>query len=130
VEKDSAGVEGTGMTLVQKQSIFAQRIARLMLWIHEQPGYACTVGEFHRPQFVAEIYQKQGKGSLHSNHIIRLAADLMIFLNGAYLTKSEDYKFAGNYWKSMSTDDAECCWGGDFDNADGNHYSILHEGRK
>jgi hypothetical protein len=118
------------MTLGQKQAIFAQLIAKLILWINEQEGYSCTFGEAHRPQWVAEVYQKQGKGSIHSNHIIRLAVDLMLFKSGVYLTLTEDYKFVGDYWKTLSIDGVECCWGGDFTNADGNHFSAEHAGFK
>jgi hypothetical protein len=115
------------MNLVAKQSLFAQNISVLILWIHKQEGYICTLGEFHRPQWVAEIYQKTGQGSIHSNHIIRLAADLMIFLGGVYLKNSIDYRFAGEYWKSLHPYNR---WGGDFEKPDGNHFSMEHEGMK
>ena len=115
------------MTLIQKQSIFAQNIAHLILWIHKQEGYFCTLGEAHRPLWVAEQYQRNGTGSINSNHIIRLAMDLMIFLGGVYLKQTEDYAFAGEYWKSLHPYNR---WGGDFDKPDGNHFSMEYEGRK
>lgn len=114
------------MTLAYKQNIFAQNIALLILWICKQEGYWCTLGEAYRPQFVAEIYHRQGKGSLNSNHIIRLAIDLNIFLGSVYLTKTEHYTFAGEYWKSLHPDNR---WGGDW-KIDGNHFSMEHEGKK
>lgn len=115
------------MTLVQKQSVFAQNISLLILWIHKQDGYCCTLGEAHRPQWVAEVYHRSGQGSLRSNHIIRLAVDLMLFLGGVYLKSTEEYAFAGEYWKTLHPDNR---WGGDFENKDGNHFSMEHEGRK
>jgi len=54
-----------------------------------------------------------------------LAVDLELFKDGAYLTKTEDHKALGEYWKTLHE---LCRWGGDFD--DGNHYSLTHGGMK
>ena len=76
---------------------------------------------------MAEIYAKQGKGVRDSMHLISLAIDLFLFKDGDYLTKTEQYKEAGELWESYSTKDYDCVWGGRFN--DGNHFSFRHEGK-
>ena len=114
------------MTLSQKQAIFCANTTLLIQFINSKEGYRCRYGEAWRPQWVAEVYQREGKGSINSLHIDRLAIDLAIDFNGVYQTKSEQYKFAGDYWKSLHELNK---WGGDFP-GDGNHFSMEHMGRK
>jgi hypothetical protein len=105
------------MGLVDKQSTFAGNVARLILWILDH-GYQVTMGEGYDDDGVGHM-----KGSLHYS---RLAIDLNLFKDGKYLSKTEDYKRAGEAWKSLHPDNR---WGGDFKSADGNHFSMAHEGR-
>lgn len=56
------------------------------------------------------------KGSLHHNG---LAADVLLYKDGVYLTKTEDHTAFGEYWESLHP---HCKWGGHF--RDGNHYSF------
>jgi hypothetical protein len=115
------------MSLSEKQQQFAILVAKLILWADEQ-GYAVTFGEAYRTPEQAALNAKKGSGIANSLHTVRLAVDLNLFKNGKYLSNSEDHKPLGDYWKSLG---AECCWGGDFKpRADGNHYSLSHEGRK
>jgi hypothetical protein len=115
------------MSLSEKQQQFAILVAKLILWADEQ-GYAVTFGEAYRTPEQAALNAKKGSGIANSLHTQRLAIDLNLFKNGRYLSDSEDHKPLGDYWKSLGP---ECCWGGDFKpSADGNHYSISHEGRK
>jgi hypothetical protein len=107
------------MTLREQQSIFAENAARLIVWCFNN-GYKVTLGEAHRPEWVANEYAKQGKGSARSLHIDRLAIDLMLFKDGTYLTDTADYMRAGIAWKAL---DPVNRWGGDFARADGNHFS-------
>tara|TARA_R110002020_G_scaffold304816_1_gene520613 strand:- start:307 stop:489 length:183 start_codon:yes stop_codon:yes gene_type:complete len=51
-------------------------------------------------------------------HRKRLAIDLNLFKDGKYLTDSNHYLFAGEYWKNLN--DA-CNW----DIRDGNHFSMF-----
>jgi hypothetical protein len=60
-------------------------------------------------------------------HTKRLAIDFNVFKDGKYLTKSEDLRELGEYWKSLNPKNA---WGGDFKNADGNHFSQSFGGIK
>jgi hypothetical protein len=78
----------------------------------------------------AALNAKKGSGIKNSLHLDKLAIDLNLFINGVYKTDSKDHKPLGDYWKSLSTKDYQCCWGGDFKKPDGNHYSIEHEGIK
>ena len=115
------------MTLREKQSIFARNVANLIEWCFLN-GHEVTLGEAHRPEWVALEYAKQGKGSVNSLHIIRLAIDLMLFKDGEYLTQTEDYKRVGDAWKVLNSQNR---WGGDFaSRADGNHFSCEHEGKQ
>ena len=88
------------MTLSAKQSLFLFNVARLIMWINEQPGMTATCGEFFRPQEMQDIYLKTGKSKAkHSRHQDRLAADLNLFINGVYVTDKESYKPVAEHWK-------------------------------
>lgn len=117
------------MTLQQTQSVFALRVARLILKANEF-GYEITFGEAYRsPEEAARLAQagkvRAIKRSLHSD---RLAIDLNLYKDGIWLMKTEDHRLLGQWWESQSDDMAECAWGGHF--GDGNHYSIAYQGRR
>lgn len=115
------------MTLGQKQRLFTRYVARLIEFAYAN-GYELTFGEAYRTPEQASLNAQKGTGIRNSLHQLRLAIDLNLFKDGKYLTRSEDHKPLGEFWKSLHPD---CCWGGDFKpNADGNHYSLTHEGRK
>lgn len=94
----------------------------------ENEGYELTLGEAWRPPETARLYEQQGKGISSSLHCARLAIDLNLFRRGQYLTDTESYRLAGEYWESLSVDGCRHCWGGHF--GDGNHFSIEHNGVK
>lgn len=102
------------MTLRQKQSLFLRLSLQLMAYAHEQ-GYELTYGDAYR--------DPKRYGHPNSNHGKRLAIDLNLFRDGKYLVRNEDHKPLGEYWESLHP---LCRWGGRF--ADGNHYSLEHEG--
>lgn len=106
------------MTLREAQEIFARNVAKLIEFIFDS-GYTCTLGEAFRTKEQALIYAEKGIGSATSLHCKRLAIDLNIFKDGEYLTKSEDYEFAGIFWMALHEDNT---WGGA--GADGNHFSM------
>ena len=107
-------------TLREQQVKFARDLAELVLWIDDQPGYECTIAEVLRPQIVQNQYLREGTTKvMHSKHQDKLAADIMIYKAGVYLTKTEDYAFMGAHWKSLDTENV---WGGDWKSIrDGNH---------
>jgi hypothetical protein len=110
-------------TLGQKQRRFTEMIATLILWVYEElPGYELTVGDFYRdPRLHGSLGEKKGYGHKNSGHKNRLAGDLNLFINGVYQDSTEAHKPIGEKWESMGGS-----WGGRF--ADGNHYSLEHNG--
>lgn len=109
-------------SLRQKQSRFVLMVAGLIDYAYAQ-GYELTFGEAWRSEATAAANAKAGTGISNSLHTSRLAIDLNLFKDGAWLTKSEDHKSLGEWWESMGG-----TWGGRF--GDGNHYSLAHDGRK
>jgi hypothetical protein len=106
------------MTLREKQSQFARDVANLIQFAYAE-GYEVTFAEAYRPPELAELYAQQGRGIRNSQHTKRLAIDLNLFLDGKYLTDSDDYRLLGCYWKSLRPENR---WGGDFRRKDGNHF--------
>lgn len=86
------------------------------------------------PQFYALAVKLMNngktKGIRGTLHELKLAVDLLLFkdvnADGTpdYLTKTEDYREAGEYWETTFGG----TWGGHFN--DGNHFSFEHGGKK
>jgi hypothetical protein len=68
---------------------------------------------------MADLYAKQGKGIKNSLHLKRLAIDLNLFKDGAYLSDTESHRPFGEWWEAQ---DPLNRWGGRF--KDGNHYEM------
>ncbi|MBB9356801.1 M15 family metallopeptidase, partial [Escherichia coli] len=68
---------------------------------------------------------KTGKGIRNSLHTLRLAVDFNLFINGEYQADTDAYRPLGEYWESIGG-----TWGGRFSRADGNHFSLEHNGMK
>ena len=123
------------MSLVEKQQHFMKLLPRLLDKAHDL-GFEVTGGELERSQAAADANAAAGVGIRNSLHLLRLAIDLHLFkdLDGdglpEYLIDSEDYRELGEWWEAQSTPEAECCWGGRFTRADGNHFSVSHNGVK
>jgi hypothetical protein len=121
------------MKLWRKQARFVDCLVQLIRKLSEDYNYRVVIGEVYRPPETAELYEKMGKGIKDSVHCSKLAADLMLFYEGEYLTSTEEYKTAGAIWKTL---DPEARWGGDFKSADGipkpdgNHFSFEHLGHQ
>tara|TARA_R100000687_G_scaffold62905_1_gene50873 strand:+ start:303 stop:608 length:306 start_codon:yes stop_codon:yes gene_type:complete len=100
-------------------------VADLILFAYEN-GYELTVGDAYRdPRVFGKVGDKLHYSSANSLHKSRLAIDLNLFKDGQFLTRTSDHQPLGEYWESIGG-----TWGGRFTNADGNHYSIEHNGRK
>lgn len=110
------------MTLSEKQQKFALMVAALIQKANEL-GTPVTLGEAYRPPEVAQIYARDGRGIARSLHTSRLAIDLNLFRDGQYLSQTADYLPLGEWWESVGG-----AWGGRFAKADGNHFSLEHEG--
>jgi hypothetical protein len=105
------------MRLSEAQRMFTLNVAKLIIWAYEQ-GYELTFGESFNASDTGHM--------LNSNHFIRLAQDLNLFIEGHYSPKTEDYVRLGAAWKALHPLNR---WGGDFKSKDGNHFSMLWEGR-
>lgn len=112
------------MRLGAKQELFAELMAEHMMWLLQE-GYAIRCGDF----FASTGHREE------SNHYLKLAADLNLFKDGEYLTRTMDHAKSGLRWEERHE---LCRWGGNWDKDDhpgepgeddGNHYSLLHNGR-
>jgi hypothetical protein len=113
------------MRLGEKQELFAKLIAQHILWLYKQ-GYAVRCGDFFRdPRVHGQVGEDKGYGAPYSMHKDKCAADLNLFYDGQFLTKTSDHLESGEKWESRHP---LCCWGGRFE--DGNHYSLTDGGRK
>lgn len=114
-------------TLGQKQRRFTQYVALLIQYAYAR-GYELSFGEAYRTPEQAKLNAQAGTGIANSLHTQRLAIDLNLFKDGVYLTQSEYYEPLGRFWEGLAPD---CRWGGRFKpRADGNHFSIEHNGVK
>ncbi len=101
-------------TLGERQQIFSQMAARLILKAHFW-DYEVRIGHALR-------CQQCPRGSINSLHKKKLALDLNLFdSDGTYLTETEDHRELGEWWESIGGS-----WGGRF--GDGNHYSVEYRG--
>lgn len=110
------------MTLSEKQHLFTQLIAQLLLWAGDR-GYRVTFGEAYRTPEQAARNAKKGSGITQSLHTLRLAVDLNLFIGGVYQTDTEAYLPLGEHWELLGGS-----WGGRFSHPDGNHFSLEHNG--
>lgn len=110
-------------TLRQKQWRFIRMLTALVNYA-DQMGYELTQGDaFRDPRLHGEMGVKMGYGHKNSCHKLRLAQDYNLFLGGKWLDKTADFEPLGLFWESIGG-----AWGGRF--ADGNHFSLEHEGMK
>lgn len=112
-------LSGSPVTERQNQSKFAEMVGMLILKAYDL-GYEVTLGEAFRPQWVADKYAEEGKGSRNSYHTRKLAIDINLFKDGKWLRDTEDHQELGEWWESIGG-----TWGGRFKKPDGNHYSYL-----
>jgi hypothetical protein len=113
------------MTLGDIQRDFTKDVAKLIRFIYSE-GYEATLGDaFRDPRSHGAMGEQSPYGRAKSAHKQRLAIDLNLFLDGVYLSDSVAYAPFGEFWESLHPDNR---WGGDFSNADGNHFSRKYGG--
>jgi len=110
------------MTLGKKQELFSRALGLLLQYAIFR-GYEVRMGEVLRSKEEATR-----KGFPNSNHTRKLAADINLFKEGKYLSKTSDHLPLGQFWESFTGEyngeKVTFAWGGRF--KDGNHYSIQH----
>ena len=104
------------MSLLSKQATFANNVSLLLAFMFKE-GYQVTFGEAYRTPEQAVLDYKHGIGIVDSLHCKRLAIDLMLFKDGAYLSDTEAYKSFGEYWATLNPLNR---WGGTFHDSHGN----------
>lgn len=107
------------MSIIPDQVYFLRDLCTLVLFANDLK-FAMTEGEGERPQWVEDIYRKQGKSKVEqSQHTLRLAHDFHFYdfssPNGKYMeiTDYKRLKSIGEFWKSLSPKNR---WGGDWKN--------------
>jgi hypothetical protein len=124
------------MGLRKKQSIFALNLSKLISYAFSI-GYEITMGEVLRTNDQQLLYfegytlikedgvvklvkTKPKSKTMNGYHPKKLAADLNVFVNGAYKTDKETYKPLAEYWKSLNEKNISGYdWGWDL-----NHFQI------
>ena len=85
------------MTLGEQQRLFTQLIGQLIAFTYST-GMELTFGEAYRSKEQQALYKQQGKSQTsNSKHMVRLAVDFNLFINGHYQTQSEAYKPLGEF---------------------------------
>lgn len=115
------------MSLRKKQSEFVKCVTALLVY-GDAKGYEFTFGDAYRdPRVHGEVGVKLPKSYSHpsSVHKSRLAIDLNLFVDGAYISDGNHpaYQDLGAHWKTLHP---MARWGGDF--RDANHFSFEHNG--
>jgi hypothetical protein len=111
----------TGLNV--KQAKFTAMLVELIRWGNRQSDTAIVIAEVERSQTQADHDAAIGSGIVHSLHTLRLAADLVLFIDGAYQTRTAAYEPLGLMWEQLGGS-----WGGRFSKPDGNHFSLEHNG--
>ena len=119
------------LSLREKQNLFALNIAKLILWAYEK-GYEITLGEALRTEDQQMLYfegysimkigsdvklrkVKPASKTMKSDHLLKLALDINLFVDGKYTTDGESFKPLHEYWKSLHPDNySGYDWGWDY----------------
>ena len=105
----------TELGLGDKRRLFTQMTCILVQYA-QMLGYTCSWDATK----TCPNCPNHHKNSLHG---LGLALDLNLYLDGKYLTSTDDHLPLGELWEFMGG-----TWGGRFN--DGNHYSLPHGGMK
>jgi hypothetical protein len=112
------------MTLRQARCAYSRALATLVLRAGDY-GLEVAFDEVTERLTTKDQTSDHMKGSLHH---IGLAADLLFYKDGVYLTATDDYKLMGELWEQIGKDmGLDLVWGGRF--KDGNHFSMRWQGK-
>lgn len=113
------------MRLSEAQREFSRHLVYLKTHILAS-GDEFTEGDSYRdPRVHGQYGEKVAYGRSDSDHKLRLADDINLYIDGVYQTTTEAHRPYGEYWKALHPDNY---WGGDLDSDgdgqgdDGNHY--------
>lgn len=96
------------MKLGQKQELFMRLLPRLIDKAHEL-GFEIRGGDLFRdPRVHGQINVKQGYGAKNSCHKLKLAIDLNLFKDGAFIQTTEGHHELGEWWEKQHE---LCRWG-------------------
>ena len=114
------------MTLREARCKFSSALASLILQA-EALGYEIALDEGMERLTAKDPTSDHMPGSLHHSG---LAQDVLLYLNGEYLTRTEDYTALGEFWEGLGkTLNLPLAWGGRFTHKDGNHFSLTWGGK-
>lgn len=118
---------GTSRSLREDRCAFTVALCDLVRWAVEH-GYEVALDEVTERLTAKDPTSDHRPGSLHHSG---LAADLLLYLKGDYLTKTEDYYTLGVHWEALGElRNLPLRWGGRFSQPDGNHFSLERGGFK
>lgn len=122
------------MNLREQRCLFTLMVGELIVWVPSNlPEHALALAEVKRTKAQADANAASGAGISNSLHLLGLAVDFDLYVDGVYQESSEAHARIGEKWKSMHPLNR---WGGDFRNRegkpkpDGNHYSSERDGVK
>ena len=96
------------MKLGEKQEFFMRLLPRLIDKAHEL-GFEIRGGDLFRdPRVHGQINVKQGYGAKNSCHKLKLAIDLNLFKDGAFIQTTEGHRELGEWWEQQHE---LCRWG-------------------
>ncbi len=112
------------MTLSQRQRAFTRMVADLIQYAYESEYELTFVDAYRDPRVHGSVGQKTSYSSANSNHKIRLAIDLNLWVDGDYVITSEHEAWDDlhEYWSSIG--------GAVRIPRDANHFSLEYKGRK
>ena len=126
----SRGVDG--LTLGQKQELFARLLGQFLQWFHGHLDWRMRIQEGFVGLTDAADGDHDGphmKGGAHYN---KLGLDFALFIRDErgvpfhVIGHHDAWDQIGAYWKGLHP---LCRWGGDFASRDYNHISLFHDGK-
>lgn len=114
------------MTLGQARRAYSKALVQLLYHEVEAQGLEFAFDEVTERLTEKDPTSDHRAGSLHH---VGLAADILLYRDGVYLTRTEDYTKLGEAWEHLGvTLGLSLAWGGRF--KDGNHFSMSWQGKK
>ena len=124
--EDSQSLRAYQVRCAQATAYFITQIPRI-----DKGRHQVTMGEAHRPEWVAATYAKQGLGIKESLHTKKLAIDLLLFVDGVYQSEPEAYQPLAELWMQVGTAFGVMPAAGyDFKSRDAVHFSWAWAGIK